>query len=321
MTPYASSLRVAMADVLVTGAGGFLGAALVHALARDGAAVTAVVRPRTDVWRLAGALDRVRLERVDLNDVHELSTVLQRSRPHVVIHAAAGNGHPTGREAREAGWLDTVLATASLWECLASAPVERVVHLGSSLECAPGDGPLVEDCPLAPVSLRGVQKAAALLTARQRSVELGIPMVAARVFSVYGPGEQGHRLVPTMLRCLRSGAPFRITTATARRDFVHVDDVVDACLRAADRPAAAGQIVNVGTGVETSTEELAVLAQAVTGRTLVIDDEPFSLRPGDLPHSSADVAKAAEVLGWRSTVDLAEGLARTFARSGTMAVS
>ena len=308
-----------MGPVVVTGAAGFIGAAFVHALVGDGCAVTAVVHPRTDAWRLADLTTRITLELTDLHDVATLSAAMRRAGPRLVIHAAAGGGHPTDRPGREAAWRDTVLATASLWDCLDGLGVERVVHLGSPLECAPDDRPLREDDPLAPETARGVLKAAALLTARQRAEELGVPVVVARVFSAYGPGEPGSRLVPTVLRCLRSGAPFRITAGTARRDFVHVDDVVDACLLAATRSLPAGEILNIGTGVETSNDELVALAEEVTGQTLVRDDRPFARRPADRAHCVADVTKTARLLGWRAGIGLADGLARTYATARAMA--
>lgn len=307
------SVPRAMGPVVVTGAAGFVGAAIVDALVRQGASVAALVHPRTDAWRLAPVEAQIDLARLDLNDVPMLATVLRRHGPKVVIHAAARGGHPVDRVSREAGWRDTVHATIALWECLEGLDVERVVHIASSQECAPSDRPVPEDVPLGPVSARGVHKVAALLTARQRSEELGLPAVFVRVFSAYGQREQEHRLVPTLLRCLRSGAPFRLTRDVARRDFVHIDDVAEACVLAAGHPSAVGETLNVGTGVETSNDELVALARDVTGRPLVLDERPFEPRPGDRAHSVADVTKTARLLGWRATTALADGLARTYA--------
>lgn len=253
------------------------------------------------------------LHRVDLAEPDALAPMIRSARPTTVFHAAARGGHPSTGPARVAAWRDTVTATVALVEALDGAGTERLMHFGSSLEYRPSDGPLCEAGPLEPVTARGAAKLAATVAVRQRAAEIGLPATVLRPFSVYGPGEQPGRLIPTVLRSLRTGAPFCLEGGTSRRDFIHVDDVVDACLRAAANPSAAGEVLNVGTGIETSTREVAELAQAVTGRRLVLAAEPFPPRPGDTPHWVADMKKTQAVLGWRHSIDLREGLRLTLA--------
>ena len=124
--------------------------------------------------------------------------------------------------------------------------------------------------------------------------------------------------MPTVLRAARTGDQVPLTGPGRRRDWIHVDDVVEACLAAAAAAAAAGrlacgQVLNVGTGRHVANEELVAMAARVTGR-------PISTVPGGHPGRAWDTASwvcdprlAGELLGWRATIPLEEGLARCWA--------
>ena len=135
-----------------------------------------------------------------------------------------------------------------------------------------------------------------------------------RAFQVYGPGDHPTRLVPTVLRAAATGDVVPLPAQVSRRDWVWVGDVVDACVRAAlADDLAPGAVLNIGTGTQTSTEQLVATAAEVTGR-------PVHTAPGAHPGRSWDTADwvcdpsaAARLLGWAPTVTLAEGLARTWA--------
>jgi len=305
-----------MPAALVTGGAGFVGAALVDALLRRGDDVCAVVHPRTPTWRLSGA-DGCRLALLDLHDVEGVAGVLRSVRPTRVFHAAAAGGHPHTAPGRQQAWHDTVGATAALWEAVevAAVDVERVLHVGSSLEYRPSGRPLAESDPIEPRTPRGAAKAAAGILARQRGSELGVPTTIARVFSAYGPREQPDRVIPTLLRAARDGTPFSVTPTA--RDFVHVDDVAEACALLAQHPAAAGESCNVGTGRSTSIGELVRTLEAVIGHRIQVDEDRRPARPVDVPHWQADTTKAEREFGWRAAIGLADGLA-ALAAAGTV---
>ena len=97
------------------------------------------------------------------------------------------------------------------------------------------------------------------------------------------------------------------------RDFVFVDDVVEALLLAAQLPGAEGEIVNAGTGRQTTNEELVATLGAVLGRELDVRPGKFEARPWDTETWVADTAKAERLLGWTARTSLADGLAQTVA--------
>ena len=290
--PAATSRRLATTTssdrVLVTGAAGFVGANLVRRLLRDGAAVTAVVRPGGDPWRLDG-LD-VELFEADVREPLPGGFAL-------VYHLAAHGSYSWQRDE------ETIRETNIRGAENALAAGDRVVVAGSSSEYGLKAYAPAEDEPLEPNSAYAAAKAAATALALERGA------VALRLYSAYGPWEHPDRLVPTLLaRGLEGELPPLVSPAVAR-DFVHVDDVCDAFFLAAG--AEGGSVYNVGSGRQTTVGEIVELAR----RLLDLEAEP---RWGSMPDRSWDTEtwfanpdRINRELGWQPRIGLEEGLART----------
>jgi nucleoside-diphosphate-sugar epimerase len=280
---------------LVTGAGGFVGRHL-------------VARLRADGWDFA-ALTRAD---VDLADPAAAATAVRAADPDVVFSLAAGRAKGTAAE-RAA----TVQVNTSPW--LVDALPDRcraVVRLGSSTEYAASRHPLAEDAALEPRGFFGATKAAGSILLQAAAAECGVRATVLRAFQVYGPGDHATRLVPVVLAAARTGGTVPLPARLSRRDWVWVGDVVDACVRAAEQEALPdGTVLNIGTGVQTSTEELIATAERVTGRPIATAPGAHPGRDWDTADWVADPSAARRRLGWQPTVDLAEGLARTWAAS------
>ena len=191
-----------------------------------------------------------------------------------------------------------------------------VIRLGSSTEYAELDRPMAEDAPLQPRGFFGATKAAGSLLLAAAAAERGVRAAVLRAFQVYGPGDHPGRFVPAVLRAARTGEELPLTGPGQRRDWVHVDDVVAACVLAAEaEELSPGQVLNIGTGVQTANEELVELAAAVTGREIRTRTGAHPGRSWDAASWVSDPSLARALLGWEPRIDLRDGLARTWAAS------
>ncbi|WP_104525044.1 NAD-dependent epimerase/dehydratase family protein [Blastococcus atacamensis] len=278
---------------LVTGAGGFVGRHLVARLQADGWQVTALTR-----------------REVDLADPVAGAAAVRAAAPDVVFGLVAGRAKATPAERAATTAVNT---TPWLVDALPDT-CRSVVRLGSSTEYAAAPHPLAEDAALEPRGFFGATKAAGSLLLQAAAAERGVRAAVLRAFQVYGPGDHPTRLVPVVLSAARTGATVPLPARLSRRDWVWVGDVVDACVRAAtDDDLPPGVVVNIGTGVQTSTEELVATAERVTGRPITTEPGAHPGRSWDTADWVCDPTRAGELLGWSPTVDLAEGLARTWA--------
>lgn len=297
--------------VAVTGAGGFVGSAVVRRLLAGGASVVAFLRPGGSLERLADCLGRVEVVRADWDTPAFAAHAVARARPDVCVHAAAAGAVVRDPDARRVTRVNA-LAPLALVPALAGAGCRRLVTLGSSSEYGPVDGPMREDAAALPDDVYGAAKLSGALLARAAAAGTPLETVHLRLFSVYGPREDPRRLVASVAAALAASRPVDLTGGGQARDFVYVADVADAVARACTLPGLDGELLNVGTGRQTTVRELcAALAEAAGA-------DPALLRFGALPYRAGErfswlacPERAARLLGWRAATPLEQGLRLT----------
>lgn len=295
---------------LVTGAAGFIGAALARRLIARGDAVTLLSGPGSDAWRLEELRDVAHVVEVDLRDAEAVTRAVGDARPELVFHLAAHGAYSWQRSL--ARMIETnVAGFAHVGEAALDAGARAIVSAGSSSEYGLKDhAPPEHELP-EPNSAYAVTKASATLLGGWLARERGAAVTTLRLYSAYGPWEEPRRLMPALVAAgLERRLPPLADPAIAR-DFVYVEDVCDAFMLAAARaqPGAAA-VYNVGSGAQTTLRELADVAR----RTFAIDEEPawaaFPARDWDTDVWVADARRAAEELGWRARTRLEAGLAQ-----------
>lgn len=297
--------------VLVTGAGGFIGANLTHRLAADGHAVVALERPGGQSARLKGVTaERVEL---DLRDADAVEEIVRATAPDWVFHLAAHGAYSWQSDPRSI-FESNVLGTVNVACACVASGCEVFVQAGSSSEYGFFDHAPSEDEILRPNSHYAVSKAAATLHVGHIGRASGRRFITLRLYSVYGPWEDSRRLVPTLIECgLRNSLPALVQPDVAR-DLVHVDDVVDAFLRVPGAESVEpGGIYNVGSGTQKTVKEIVEVACEVLDVTATPVWESMPNRAWDTHRWIADPRKAARDLGWRAQIDLRSGFERTVA--------
>lgn len=294
---------------LVTGAAGFIGAALARRLLARGDRVTALAGPGSDPWRLEGLRADAEVLELDLRDAEAVARVMRAARPDEVFHLAAHGAYSWQRSLSR--MIETnVAGTAHVAEAALDAGARAIVSAGSSSEYGLKDhAPPERELP-EPNSAYAVTKASATLLGGWLARERGAAFTTLRLYSAYGPWEEPRRLMPALVAAgLERRLPPLADPAIAR-DFVYVEDVCDAFLVAAQRARPSeGAVYNVGSGAQTTLRELATVAR----RTFAIEEEPawaaFPARDWDTDVWVADAHRAADELGWRARTSLEAGLA------------
>ena len=303
------------ATVLVTGGAGYIGSVVVDQLLARACRV--VVLDDLSTGHRAAVADGAELVAASIGDRAVVEALLARQPVDAVVHLAASAlvaesvAHPEKYEA------NNVAAARVLLDATIAAGVRRFVFSSS---CAvyghPARTPIDEDTPQAPVSPYGETKRVFEQVLTQYATRHGLGSVSLRYFNAAGATErrgEDHapetHLIPNVLAVALGdgggrrpgvevyGTDYPTADGTAVRDYIHVEDIADAHVRALDVPLAGAVALNLGSGVGHSVRQVVEAARRVTGHPIPHADRPR--RPGDPPALVASAQRAAAVLGWR----------------------
>jgi UDP-glucose 4-epimerase len=298
---------------LVTGGAGFIGSNIVDALLARGDDVR-VIDDLSTGYR-ENVPDGVELVEAGVADQAAVERALQGA--DLVFHEAAARAVLRSVEDPLSADTANVHGTLTVLKAAADAGVGRVVYASSSSVYGGADQrPTPETAPLLPRSPYAVTKLTGEHYCRVFAELYGLETVALRYFNVYGPRQRPDSayaaVIPLFIDALRTGTPPEVHgDGKQTRDFTFISDVVAANLAAASAPAerCSGRAFNIAGGNEVSL--LDILDHL--GRILGVDPEPTFTEPraGDVRHSCAGTEAAAEALGFRTEVELADGLQRT----------
>ena len=293
--------------ILVTGAGGFVGANLMRHLLTVRNDVIGVARKGS--WRLEG-IESSHIINLDLENRQALKSILEDLRPRTIFNLAAHGAYPTQTDSDRIFNVSFGVARAlSSW---AAENRAVFVQAGSSSEYGTNCKAPRETDVAEPNSAYAVAKLSATTWATFLAKTSGLRGGVARLYSVYGPYEEPSRLVPTLLRLARKGQLPPFSPRQVSRDFIHVDDACRALISIGNHARTTGgfQVFNVGAGVPVNMEDVARIVREVEK----LATEPKfgdSLRDWDLADWYADPRKANEVLGWIPRYGFKEGFERT----------
>lgn len=311
--------------ILVTGADGFAGRALVRRLLADGHEVAGTVRPGETAGprRVARDLsaeerDAVRWIPLELTEMDSVRRALDGSYDAVVHLAAVSSGTEALREPGYA-WTVNAGGTARMLEVLAEVhrsgsgdPVVLVVSTGEVYGAAREPRPRRETDPVAPCSPYAASKAGAELAALEVWRRVALKVVVARAFAHTGPGQDPRFVVPAFVERLRVAkrihAPVvKVGNLEPVREFLHVADVVDAYARLLTK-GQAGEIYNVASGLAISLEALYYRLAALVGVRAIPETDPDLMRGADIPHLVGDATKLRTATGWTPRYSLDDTL-------------
>jgi UDP-glucose 4-epimerase len=311
------------ARVLVTGGLGFIGSNLAARLTREGARVTlcdAMIEGYGgNLANVAEIRDRVAINFADVRDETVMGQLVEGQ--DFVFHLAAQVSHVMSLSNPYPDIDINIKGTAALLEaCRKRNPGVLVVRSGTRGQYGPAVRlPVSEDAPSDPRGIYEISQLSAEMICRTYTRIHGIRTIPLRLTNVYGPRAQMKHsqfgVVNWFVRLALDGRPIPIFgSGTIVRDFLYVDDCVDAVLLAAREPLAVGQVLNVGHDRPSTFLEVAtLLTELVPGARIEFTEfspERKAQEPGDFV---SDITRIRGLIGWEPRVSLREGLSRTVA--------
>jgi nucleoside-diphosphate-sugar epimerase len=297
--------------ILITGAAGFVGAAVVNQAVSAGHQVVASVRPNSRMDRLVTILPSIALIKVDLRDLDKVTVVMRRHRPDVIVHAAWSGVNNKSRNDR-AQITDNVQASCNLIDAGVAAGVSKFVGLGSQGEYGLLSGKISESDLPVPTSLYGAAKLAVLHLTRQIAAQSDMSFAWLRLFSTFGPRDNPHWLIPSLIETMLNGTRPKTSLGVQQWDYLFIDDVARGIVAAAVASDARG-VFNLGSGqpvtIRSIVEQIRDLVNP--GLELVFGDIEY--RPDQIWHMEADISRLTAATGWRPSVELSSSLQTTIA--------
>lgn len=293
--------------IVVTGSEGFLGRKVVSRLASAGHSVVAVDR----LFHSGETRENVVYHQSELEDP---SLLLPGTMPHgtpfFLVHLAwdmrryQGYGIQAEQVRQFAGVID-------YW---GNKGMDRVLTMGSAEEFGRRSGLICEqDQPVFPLSPYGWAKRSARELAISWSSRTGFPVVCLRPFIMYGPGQKGDMVIPFAMESARLRRAAQMTDGLQMRDFIYIDDVVDAVLLSIQKDLSGFHEFNLGRGEGVKVADIVMTIARHYGVVELFELGSKPRRPGEPEVQVADTTKARDLLGWKASISWTEGLARTIA--------
>jgi len=290
--------------VFLTGASGFVGAAVVNRMVQEGRSVAILLRQSSNMWRIADIQDNVTIIRGDMQSINSLKDAISRFAPDAVAHLAWKGVKGADRNTPEQ--VENVFEAISLYRLVRSLGVRKFIGLGSQAEYGPCSARVDELTPTRPTTTYGAAKLATYLLLDRLSAADGFPFVWLRLFSSYGPKDDPSWLLPYIAKSLLRGERPALTMGEQVWDYIHIDDVVSAVLEMIDNSVTG--VFNLGSGQAKPLHEIITRIRDLIDPALPLGFGELPYRPDQVMHLEANIDKLTTETAWRPAVSLDLGL-------------
>lgn len=307
-------------QVLITGAGGFIGSHLTEALVKAGAKVRVFIRYNSRDGRgnledlELGLLEQIEIIAGDLRDADAIERTVKGC--DAVFHLGALVGIPYSYKNPREVVETNILGTFNVLTAARDHGVERIVHTstsevyGSALYV-----PIDESHPLQGQSPYSASKIGADKLAESFYASYDLPVVTVRPFNCYGPRQSARAVIPTLITQALACEEIRLGNTDTLRDFTFVTDTAEGFIKAAQSQEGFGKVINIGSGREISIGQLAqIIINTIQSTAEIVVDEA-RVRPShsEVTRLLADNRLAKETIGWEPHVSLEDGVKKTVA--------
>ena len=233
-----------MSNVLITGASGFIGATLVRNLINTKDQIHILIRKQSNLWRLNDIMSECNVHFADISKIDEIRNIISKVKPEIVYHCATFGVYPNQKDASKMNQIN-VNGTSNLLTSLhENSELERLVNLGSVFEYGSTSNSIKETDPTEPFDSYSDTKVSQTKLVEYYSHQKQLPAVTLRIFTPYGIFEEPGRLISDVMVATVKKTPLKIFSRKAKRDFVYIDDVVSALIKASNKLGIEGEIFN-----------------------------------------------------------------------------
>jgi UDP-glucose 4-epimerase len=296
--------------VAVTGATGFIGMHLMKRLHEAGAQVVAIAVAGKRAERLDSLSFPV--EKIVVDNVAEIGDAIRQAQAHYIINLSAFISNERSLLSVQKAVEQNLLPTISLLAAASETGAKRVILMGSCEEYSHNSSPFDTTVATDPSSPYGASKAAATAYARMFTNAFNLPTVVLRPSVVYGPGQSPRMLISQVMHALAEGRKIDVTEGKQTRDFVYVDDVVDAIILSLTVPGIEGSVWNIGSGEVVIVRGALEQIERITGTEGLIEYGKRAYIEREIFHYELKVKETYAAFNWRPAVMLDEGLRRTW---------
>lgn len=301
--------------ILVTGGAGFIGSNLVERLLAEGHEVAVIddfnefYDPRIKRANMAGFASRIVLHEIDIRDGDAVDSIVSDGNFDTIIHIAARAGvRPSIKQPKL--YIETnITGTFNLLEAARKAGVKRFISASSSsVYGVIKTAPFREDmCLNQTISPYAATKLASEQLCSNYSHLYGMRTISLRFFTVYGPRQRPDLAIHKFTKFIHEGKPIdQYGDGSTRRDYTYVDDILQGVVSCLTYEGQLCDVFNLGESQTTTLSELIASIESALGKKAIINRLPE--QPGDVPLTYADITKARELLGYRPTTKICEGI-------------
>jgi UDP-glucose 4-epimerase len=299
--------------ILITGASGFISKHLLEKLSKTSYLIGCVDLFFSPLF-IERYGERVELFTGNILDRSFMTSCVQDFSPDYVFHLAGSKSRTNSLPEFKSSYEINYLGTLSLFEALLKCQnLQLVTILGSMDEYGHTDAPFIEDSYELPSSAYGLSKLSATKLALFFNRQYNFPVVVLRPTIAYGPFQGEEMFIPALIKTLLRKEPFKMTKGDQLRDFLYINDLIDALIKEINCKGLEGQVINIGFGNSVMIKDIALQIASITNSLENLKIGALPYRSSEIMDCTVDISKASALLHWYPKTKLTDGLVKTIA--------